>query len=111
MSTTPRATVPPANSAISAAARRLAIPVVVGTDRCHRIEDAFGPTEGLLSIDYRRPEEAAGEIARDAAREPIAGVVPVDYGTAIIAALAAGRLPYTTGQVISADGGLLVSRF
>lgn len=29
----------------------------------------------------------------------------------IIAALAAGRLPYTTGQAISADGGLLVSRF
>jgi NAD(P)-dependent dehydrogenase (short-subunit alcohol dehydrogenase family) len=30
---------------------------------------------------------------------------------AIIATLAAGRLPYTTGQVISADGGLLVPRF
>lgn len=29
----------------------------------------------------------------------------------IIAALAAGRMPYTTGQVISADGGLLVQRF
>lgn len=29
----------------------------------------------------------------------------------IIAALASGRLPYTTGQVISADAGMLVSRF
>jgi NAD(P)-dependent dehydrogenase (short-subunit alcohol dehydrogenase family) len=29
----------------------------------------------------------------------------------IIATLAKGRLPYTTGQVISADGGLLVPRF
>lgn len=29
----------------------------------------------------------------------------------IIAALAAGLLPYTTGQAISADGGLLVTRF
>jgi 3-oxoacyl-[acyl-carrier protein] reductase len=29
----------------------------------------------------------------------------------IIATLASGRLPYTTGQVISADGGLLVPRF
>jgi NAD(P)-dependent dehydrogenase (short-subunit alcohol dehydrogenase family) len=29
----------------------------------------------------------------------------------IIAALASGQLPYTTGQAISADGGLLVSRF
>jgi NAD(P)-dependent dehydrogenase (short-subunit alcohol dehydrogenase family) len=35
---------------------------------------------------------------------------PEDMG-AIIAALASGRLPYTTGQVISADAGMLVPRF
>lgn len=35
---------------------------------------------------------------------------PEEMGT-IIASLASGRLPYTTGQVISADGGLLVPRF
>lgn len=35
---------------------------------------------------------------------------PADMG-AIIAALATGRLPYTTGQAISADAGLLVPRF
>lgn len=35
---------------------------------------------------------------------------PDEIGT-IIASLASGRLPYTTGQVISADGGLLVPRF
>jgi NAD(P)-dependent dehydrogenase (short-subunit alcohol dehydrogenase family) len=35
---------------------------------------------------------------------------PEDVGT-IVASLAAGRLPYTTGQTISADGGLLVPRF
>jgi 3-oxoacyl-[acyl-carrier protein] reductase len=35
---------------------------------------------------------------------------PEEVGT-IIASLAAGRLPYTTGQVISADGGLLLPRF
>jgi biotin carboxylase len=75
-----------------AAANRLGVPVLVGTDRCHRIEDAFGPEEGLLSIDYRKPEEAADEIARAAAREPIAGVIPSDDGTAVIAALAAERL-------------------
>ena len=75
-----------------AAARRLGVPVLVGTDRCHRIEDAFGPSEGMLSLDYRKPEEAAEEIARAAAREPIAGVIPVDDGTAVIAALAAERL-------------------
>jgi 3-oxoacyl-[acyl-carrier protein] reductase len=35
---------------------------------------------------------------------------PFEVGQ-IIATLASGRLPYTTGQIISADGGLLVSRF
>jgi len=75
-----------------AAARRLGVPVLVGTDRCHRIEEAFGPSEGLLSLDYRKPEEAAAEIVREAARLPIAGVVPADDGTAVIAALAAERL-------------------
>lgn len=35
---------------------------------------------------------------------------PEDMG-AIIASLATGKLPYTTGQVISADAGMLVSRF
>ena len=35
---------------------------------------------------------------------------PQEIGT-IIATLATGRLPYTTGLVISADGGLLVPRF
>src|SRR5512137_301128 len=75
-----------------AAARRLGVEVVVGTDRCHRIEEAFGPSEGLLSLDYRNPEEAAVEIEREAARRPISGVVPADDGTAVIAALALERL-------------------
>jgi len=35
---------------------------------------------------------------------------PQDVG-AIIASLASGRLPYTTGQAISADAGMLVPRF
>lgn len=35
---------------------------------------------------------------------------PADVG-GIIGALASGKLPYTTGQVISADAGLLVPRF
>jgi 3-oxoacyl-[acyl-carrier protein] reductase len=36
--------------------------------------------------------------------------LPEEVGS-IIAALATGKLPYTTGQVISADTGMLVPRF
>ena len=74
------------------AAARLGVEVVVGTDRCHRIEEFFGSSEGLLSLDYRAPEAAADEIEREAARRPIVGVVPADDGTAVIAALALERL-------------------
>ena len=35
---------------------------------------------------------------------------PAEVGT-VIAALAAGRLPYTTGQAIAVDGGMLLPRF
>ncbi len=75
-----------------AAARRLGVPLLVGSDRCHRIEETFGEEVGLLSLDYRRPERAAEQIARAARKRPIRGVVPADEGTAVIAALAAERL-------------------
>jgi biotin carboxylase len=75
-----------------AAAARMGVPVVLGSDRCHRIEETFGEVEGFLSLDYRRPGRAADAIARAAARRPIRGVVPVDDGTAVLAALAADRL-------------------
>ena len=35
---------------------------------------------------------------------------PEEVG-AIVATLASGRLPYTTGQAISADAGMLVPRY
>jgi biotin carboxylase len=74
------------------AARRLGVPLVVGSDRCHQVEDYFGEERDLLSLDYRRPARAAGQIAEAAARRPIRGIVPASDATAVIAALAAERL-------------------
>src|SRR5512142_923461 len=75
-----------------AAARRLGVPLVVGSDRCHEIEDYFGEEQGLISLDYRRPERAAEQIAEAARHRPIRGIVPASDPTAVIAALAAERL-------------------
>jgi biotin carboxylase len=75
-----------------AAARRLGVPLLVGSDRCHRIEDTFGEERDLLSLDYRHPERAAEQIAQAGARRPIGGIVPASDPTAVIAALAAERL-------------------
>src|ERR687888_1815080 len=75
-----------------AAASRLSVPVVVGSDLCHEVEERFGPAKGQVSLDYRRPLAAAERIAELARERPVSGIVPTDEGTAVIAALAAQRL-------------------
>jgi biotin carboxylase len=75
------------------AARRMNVPVLVGSDLCHRVEEVFGgPQPDRVSLDYRDPVKAAERIAEISRETPIAGLVPGDDGTAIIAALAAERL-------------------
>ena len=67
---------------------------------------------GLIATEMtaagHRQYRAAGRGGADAL--PAASASPRRWA-AIIAALASGRLPYTTGQVISADAGMLVPRF
>ncbi len=75
-----------------AAAGRLGVPLLIGSDRCHQIEDTFGAEADLLSLDYRRPTRAAEQIAEAARTRPIRGIVPASDATAVIAALAAERL-------------------
>lgn len=75
-----------------AAARALGVPVIVGSDLCHGVEERLGAREGEVSLDFRRPERAVERLAALASERRIGGVVPTDEGTAIIAALAAVRL-------------------
>ena len=75
-----------------AAARRLGVPLVVGSDLCHKVEELFLEREDQVSLDYRRPERAAEQIAELARTRPIRGIVPASDPTAVIAALAAERL-------------------
>jgi len=66
---------------------------------------------GLIATDMTAPVIAQYEERAKAGLTLFPRVgQPADMG-AIIASLACGKLPYTTGQVISADGGLLVPRF
>src|SRR3990172_4096094 len=74
-----------------AAAERLRVPVVVGSDLCHRVEEAFEAAPDRISLDYRRPSAAADRIEELARRRRIAGIVATDEGTAVIASLAAAR--------------------
>jgi len=74
------------------AAERLGVPLLLGSDLCHRIEDAFGGVPDQISLDYRHPERAADRIAEAAAGRAVRGVVPTSDATAVIGALAAERL-------------------
>ena len=75
-----------------AAAGRLGVPLIVGSDLCHKVEDAFLQDPGQISLDYRRPERAAEQIVAAAQERPVGGIVPGSDATAVIAALAAERL-------------------
>src|SRR5512138_1807698 len=75
-----------------AAAKRLGVPLVVGSDLCHKVEELFLEREDHVSLDYRRPEHAAEQIAELARTRPIRGIVPASDPTAVIAALAAEKL-------------------
>lgn len=59
-------------------------------------------TAPVIEAYRRRAEEGLTLLPRIGAPEEVG---------AIVATLATGRLPYTTGQVISADAGMLVPRF
>ena len=66
---------------------------------------------GLIETDLTRPViDQYQARARDGLTLIPRVGQPEEVG-AIIATLAGGKLPYTTGQVIAADGGMLVPRF
>jgi len=75
-----------------AAATRLGVPLLVGSDRCHCVEERFGDLPDDVALDYRDPEDATEKIVRLASERAIAGIVPASDGAAVIAALASRRL-------------------
>jgi biotin carboxylase len=95
-----------------AAAGRLGVGVVLGSDLCHKVEEVFGEVRGQVSLDYRRPREAVERIAALASERPIRGVVPTDDGTSVIAALAAERLglPHNPPEAARRAGNKAESR-
>ncbi|HWN67263.1 MAG TPA: ATP-grasp domain-containing protein [Haliangium sp.] len=87
-----------------AAAARLGVPCVLGTDRCHVLAELW--PQGAHALDFRDPDAAATTIAELHAARPLAGIVPTDEHTAIIAARAAARigLPYNPVEAAELAG-------
>ena len=72
------------------AARRLDVPVVVGSDREQAL--AAANPAGYLTLDFQEPERAAGAIVKFAEQYPIQAVVAADDDGVILAAMAAAAL-------------------
>ncbi|RMF39233.1 MAG: 3-ketoacyl-ACP reductase [Alphaproteobacteria bacterium] len=66
---------------------------------------------GVIATDLTAPVMEDYERRIEAGLSLLPRIGQPDEVGAIIAALAGGKLPYTTGQVISPDGGMLVPRF
>ncbi|MEM7753725.1 MAG: 3-ketoacyl-ACP reductase [Pseudomonadota bacterium] len=71
----------------------------------------FDVRPGLIETDMTAPVIAEYEKRAKAGLTLVPRVGQPEEVGRIIATLATGRLPYATGQVIHADGGLLVPRF
>jgi biotin carboxylase len=72
------------------AARRLEVPVVVGSERPQALA-AVNPA-GHLTLDFQAPDEALHAIVEFAEQHPIAGAVAADDDGVILAAAAAAAL-------------------
>ena len=95
-----------------AAAGRLGVEVVVGTDQANPLGGAEGG--GLIALDFMRPEHGAAQIEAYATLHPLDTIVAVDDGGTLLAAWAARRLelPHNTVAAVEAtrDKSLLRAR-
>ena len=89
-------------SAFLEAARRLDVPVVVGSDREQAL--AAANPAGHLTLDFLAPEMATDAIVRFAKQYPIQAVVAADDDGAILAAMAAAALglPHNAVDAVAA---------
>lgn len=77
-----------------AAARRLGVEAVVGSDRCHMLAEVLDFQDGSLALDFRHPDAAVEQIvtaAQEGGRR-FDALIPTNDATAVIAAHAARRL-------------------
>ena len=85
-----------------AAASKLGVEVVVGTDVANPLEGAAGGR--LVALDYARPDLGAQQIEAFATLHPLDTIVAVDDGGTLLAARAARRLelPYNAVAAVEA---------
>src|SRR5690606_12891834 len=84
-----------------AAAARLGVDVVVGTDRSNPLEDAEAGR--LIALDFAQPEHGADQVEAYATLHPLDTIVAVDDGGTLLAARAARRLELPHNPVAAVE--------
>jgi biotin carboxylase len=84
------------------AAQRLGLPVRLGTDRCHRLDDPW--RDGALPLKFERPEQAAGRVLDFLRANPVQALVPLGDAATRTAALVCRHLglPYNSPEAVEA---------
>ena len=72
------------------AARKLGVAAVLGTDRCHLLEDPWH--DGAIPVRFEDPEWAVAEILAFAREHPVHAIIPVGDRPTMVAALASKAL-------------------
>src|SRR5881628_1997106 len=93
-----------------AAARKLGVEVVAGTDRCHVLKDPW--MDGALPLRFGNPEKSAERIVQYAREKPVGAIVAIGDKPTVAAALAckALRLPCNSVEAVAACRSKLKAR-
>src|SRR5262249_23407329 len=68
------------------AAQQLGVDTVLGSDRCHVLDDPW--QDGALSLRFERPQEAAQHILDYAHSQPLDAILPIGDTPVLTAAMA-----------------------
>jgi len=92
------------------AARKLSLPVVLGTDRCHRLDDPW--RDGALPLKFHKPAQAAERVVEFARQHPVQAILPLGDRATPTAALAceALNLPCNSPDAVEACRNKFVFR-
>ncbi len=92
------------------AARTLGLPVALGTDRCHMLDDPW--RDGAVPLKFEKPEQAAERVVDFTRRNPVKAILPLGDRATLTAALACRTLglPCNSPEAVEACRNKFVFR-
>ena len=72
------------------AAKRLGVEVIIGSDRCHQLDDPW--SDGAIPLHFKEPEQAAARLVEAVRGRPVRAILALGDGQTVTAAYAARGL-------------------